>query len=499
MTVTAQQSRTRLPRVASNPSSSTSGLDALMVGRRIRQLRTAAGLTLEDLGTAVGRAPSQLSMVENGKQEPRLTLLQAIATALGVALPDLLTAQPLSRRAELEVAVERLQRDGLLSALGLRQIKVSKSVPMDVLELIVGLHSEIQRLVAEKAATPEEARRANAELRQTMRARDNYFEELEQTARRLLAAVGHTGGPLSQRIAADIAAHLGFTLHYVPDLPHSTRSVTDLKHRRIYLPHALSAAHDPRSPLLHAVAGHLLGHGEPSDYGDFLRQRVETNYLAAAMMVPEQHAVELLTQAKASRQISLEDLRDAFGVSYETAAHRFTNLATRHLGIPVHFMKVHDDGTIAKAYENDGLRFSADALGAIEGQPVCRNWAARMVFSVSDRFSPYYQYTDTVSGTYWCTARALASDEGEFSVSVGVPYPHVKWFRGRETTLRTRSQCPDESCCRQPPAELAARWAAYSWPSARPHNSMLAALPYGAFPGVDSTQVYTFLDRHAPR
>ena len=472
--------------------------DSLTVGRRIRQLRTERNLTLDDLGAAVGRAPSQISMIENGHQEPRLAVLRAIAAALDVTLIDLFAAVPLSHRNELEIALERLARDGWLERLGLPALKVRKSVPTDALELILGLHDEIQRLVALKAATPEEARRANTELRADMRGRDNYFAELEQQARRLLKAVGHGAGPLSQRVAGDIASHLGFALHYVHDLPHSTRSVTDLEHRRIYLPHAMAGGQDPRSPLLQALSGHVLGHGEPADYGDFLRQRVETNYLAAALMVPEGAAVEFLTDAKTARQISVEDLRDAFGVSYETAAHRFTNLATRHLGLRVHFLKVQDNGTISKAYENDGIRFPADPLGAVEGQPACRKWSARAVFDVPDQFSPYYQYTDTAAGTYWCTARTAAAEEGEFSVGIGVPYAQTKWFRGRETTNRSTSTCPEETCCRTPPPELAARWHGHAWPSARAHTSLLAALPYGAFPGVDTTEVYRFLERSAP-
>jgi len=62
-------------------------------------------------------------------------------------------------------------------------------------------------------------------------------------------------------------------------------------------------------------------------------------------------AVEFLREAKADHELAIDDFRDAFGVSYETAAHRFTNLATRHLGVPVHFMKVHEGGTLHKAYE----------------------------------------------------------------------------------------------------------------------------------------------------
>ncbi len=473
-------------------------VDPIVIGRRVRHLRTAHGMTLDDLGAAVGRAPSQVSLLENGRREVKVSFLQTVAGALGVGLEELLSAEPPTRRTALEVELERAQRGPLFASLDIPQVKVGRSLPTDALDALVRLQAEVRRLLTERAATPEEARRANADLRTEMRDRDNYFADLEEHARALLTAIGHPGGPLSQRATGEIAAHLGFSLHHAGDLPHSTRSVTDLRHRRIYLPHGVASQPDPRSAVLQALGSHVLGHAEPRDYGDFLRQRVETNYLAAALLVPEDDATTMLRAAKGARRLSLEDLRDAFAVTYETAAHRFTNLATRHLDIPVHFMKVHETGVLHKAYENDGVAFPSDPLGAIEGQPVCRRWTAWTVFDVDDRFSPYYQYTDTPSGTFWCTSRVQGSADGEFSVSVGVPYAHVRWFQGRETPQRGVSRCPDPACCRQPPQALADRWSGQAWPAARPHASMLATLPVGAFPGVDQTEVYAFLDRHAP-
>ena len=160
-------------------------------------------------------------------------------------------------------------------------------------------------------------------------------------------------------------------------------------------------------------------------------------------------------------------------------------------------MRVHESGTIYKAYENDGVHFPADVTGAIEGQQACRQWTARQVFAQEDKSVPYAQYTDTPSGTYWCTALTEETPAGSFSVSVGVPFAQVKWFRGRETTERATSRCPDESCCRRAPEGLAHRWSGRAWPSARTHSHLLAALPPGTFPGVDDTEVYTFLDRRA--
>ena len=93
--------------------------DRLTFGRRLRHLRRARGLTLAELGARVDRAPSALSMLENGRREPRLSLLNALAEALDVPSEELLRRDPPSRRAQLEIAIEEAQRDPVYRALGL--------------------------------------------------------------------------------------------------------------------------------------------------------------------------------------------------------------------------------------------------------------------------------------------------------------------------------------------------------------------------------------------
>jgi XRE family transcriptional regulator, fatty acid utilization regulator len=479
-----------------SPSFTEQGLDLGVFGQRLRHARRAKGLTLAELGERVGRAPSVLSLIENGRREPKLSLIEALAAALSVPTAELLRRQPPSRRAQLEIALEEAQQDPVYRDLGLPHLRVGARVPSDVIEHLLALYGELRKQRAKPTATPEEAREANAGLRAMMRERGNYFAEIEQEAAAALATAGYTGGALSQGMLLSVVSHHGFTVRYVRDLPRSARSVTDLRDRRIYLKQESIGMHTPRTILLQTLGHFVLGHSAPEDFADFLRQRVEANYFAAAVLVPEQQATVFLREAADARNLSVEDLRDVFSVSYEMAAHRFTNLATHHLGLPCHFVKNDEGGIIYKAYQNDGVVFPADATGAIEGQRMCRQWSGRQVFTADDRFSPYYQYSDTQSGTYWCAAFVDQSRERGFAITLGVPFEHSRWFRGRETMIRRTSACPDGECCQRPPAALAARWEGRAWPSARAHSHILSALPTGSFPGVDEADVFNFLERH---
>jgi len=475
----------------------TEGLDLATFGQRLRHLRRARGLTLAELGEKVGRTPSVLSLIENGRREPRLSLVEQLASALGVPVAELLKKAPPNRRAQLEIALEQAQKDPSYRALGLPQLRVGARVPTDVLEHLVGLATELRTQRSKPTATPEEAREANAALREAMRTRGNYFAEVEKAAASALERAGYSGGALSQGMLMTAVARHGFTVRFVHDLPRTVRSLTDMQSHRIYVSQESVGGHSPRTIISQALGHFLLGHDTPKDFADFLRQRVESNYFAAAMLMPESAAVPFLKAAQENRDLSIEDLTDVFSVSYEQASHRVTNLITHHLDVPCHFVKNDSSGIIYKAYANDGINFPADVSGAIEGQRMCREWSGRRVFGAADRFSPYYQYSDTPNGTYFCVAQIDPRADRGSAISLGVPFDHSRWFRGRETTVRTRSQCPDGECCQRAPLTLAERWEGNAWPSARAHSHILSALPTGAFPGVDDVDVYEFLDRHA--
>ncbi|MGO3845761.1 helix-turn-helix domain-containing protein [Agrococcus casei] len=471
--------------------------DLPLLGQRIRHFRTKAKLTLDDVASQVGLAGSQLSLFENGRREPRLSQLDSIAAALGISSSDLLVREAPSERASLELELGRLQDGPVYQRLGLPSVRAGKSVDDRVLESLVGLHRELDRRARETVATPEQARRDATTQRLDMQAANNSLPHIDDLAQEQLQSIGHENGSLTHRGVTQMANRLGFELVYVNDLPHSTRSVTDLENGKIYLPPAsIPGGHGLRSMALQAIAHRLLGHTNPATYSEFLRQRLEINYFAAATLMPKRAASDYLRRAKRDRNIAVEDFRDAFGVTHETAAMRLTNLATTELDLTLHFLRVSEDGSIVRAYVNDGLELPADAYGAIEGQFVCRNFAARLAFDMTTKATEFYQYTDTPEGTFWCSTQTGTGTDGEFSITVGVPFESAKYFRGSNTTFRRKSTCPDEKCCTRPERDLAGRWDGSAWASARMHQHVLSPLPRGRFPGVDDVELYEFLERH---
>lgn len=472
-------------------------VDVLTFGRRLRHHRKQAGLTLQQLGEMVGRPAPYLSMLENGRRQPKPEHIHDLATALGVDSDDLLASEPPSRRAALEIELERMQTDERFRPLDLPYIRPAPSLNDETLTHLVGLYRALAGGTVVGNTGQGALREANAAVYRWLRQHDGYLSDLEAVAHGILEVVGHTGdGPLSSRNLLDIAAHVGFEIEAIEDMIPGVRSVTDDLTRRIYIAQRNELrTRQARKAVLQTLAGRLLGHEQPDDIADFLRQRVETAYLAAAILVPEQAVVRRLRSAMEQRDLAIEDIKEVFYVSYEMAAWRFVNLATERLGIPSHLLVVGDDGLVVKGYANDGLPFVTDPAGGVEAQPVCRHWGAVAVFDSADKFDVHAQYTDTSAGTFLCVTHM--EPDRPFSVTVGVPFGSAQWFRHRQTTRRATSGCPDPACCRKPTPEQAARWEGQIEVSVRTQSRLLGRLAADPYPSVLERRVYDLVERHA--
>jgi hypothetical protein len=249
--------------------------------------------------------------------------------------------------------------------------------------------------------------------------------------------------------------------------------------------------------VLQTLAGFLLGHETDPDLDTFLRQRVETAYFAAAVLAPEDAVIARLSGAKDNHDIDVEDVKELFYISYEMAAWRTVNLATRHLGIRTHLIVSDSMGTVVKAYANDDAPIPRDGHGGMETQRLCRRWGARITFDSAERYGTHHQYTDTPEGTFFCTTHIEAGREPGLAVTVGVPFAEGRWFRGRDTENRQPSTCPDPGCCRTAAPNLQEKWSDKVIVSARSQSRILGLLAPDPYPELDMPEVLDLVESHS--
>ena len=379
-------------------------------------------------------------------------------------------------------------------------------MPDEILEHIIGLYSALEEdnsFTISNPNTPKNiARNSNKDLRSEMSERNNYYQEIEKIAQSILSSLDYPGsGPVSERILMDVCDHFGFSVKRAENIPQTTRSITDQREKIIYIPQRNDlSTRASRSVVLQTLGHYALNHEVADDVGTYLRQRVESNYFAAAILAPEKPAVDFLQKAYESMDISIEDLQEIFYISYEMAGHRLTNLATEHLGLTLHFLRSDDEGVVWKAYENDGVPLPQGTDGTIEGEHLCRNWGTRQAFHTQDSLSLHYQYADTPSGKYWCVTHVEADRVPYHAVTIGTTADQAKWFRGSDTKRFSTSHCPDKDCCNTPRPSVRQHWQGVAWPSARDRSNVSSGLPlparsFSRFPGVDMVEVYEFLER----
>jgi transcriptional regulator with XRE-family HTH domain len=69
---------------------SVRNLVPLRFGREVRRRRKALGITLEQLAERSGLTPNYIGTVENGRRDPSLSTINALARGLGVPTGELI-------------------------------------------------------------------------------------------------------------------------------------------------------------------------------------------------------------------------------------------------------------------------------------------------------------------------------------------------------------------------------------------------------------------------
>lgn len=83
--------------------------DSILLGRRIRTLRIAKGLTQQKLGNKADVDYKFIGEIERGNMNPSFKVLVKIAKVLDVELPEILRfEQEISDAKELEIRIRRI-------------------------------------------------------------------------------------------------------------------------------------------------------------------------------------------------------------------------------------------------------------------------------------------------------------------------------------------------------------------------------------------------------
>ena len=298
-----------------------------------------------------------------------------------------------------------------------------------------------------------------------------------------------------QGMMTELAAHFGFTVHFDSGVPDSLQSVSDLRNGRIYVPQRDTIA-DPGGP--HGrVANPRAFRSWPSRAGRISEHSFETvwkpNYFARAVLIPEHAAVQVVSRAKADFDLSIEDLKELFYVSYSMAAHRFANLITHHLDIPIHYVRAdvarHDMEGVGerRLQAAGGRRRDCDRptpLPHTSAVVRCSSLTTGTRFTTTSWVPPPVPISRS--------AHVLVDDR-DHSVTIGTPFDSSRWFRGHTTSAETTSLCPNGACCAADPS-LSAKWSSNMYASVHEQPQILAVSPAGTFPGIDPVATFEFLE-----
>ena len=83
-------------------------MDYYEIGQRIRKIRKAQGFSQEDLAEQIGISTTHMSHIETGNTKLSLSVLVALANALGVRTDDLLFEEQATTRSTMIESISQM-------------------------------------------------------------------------------------------------------------------------------------------------------------------------------------------------------------------------------------------------------------------------------------------------------------------------------------------------------------------------------------------------------
>ncbi|KNG92537.1 helix-turn-helix domain-containing protein [Pseudaestuariivita atlantica] len=384
----------------------------LYAGPKLRETRTALGLTQKAFAAKLGVSLPYLNQMENNNRPVSSTVLLALAQDFGVDIASFGSGATERLVSDLSEVLADPVFDG--DSPPAADLRLAAANAPGLAHAFLALHRAYRGTHERLASLDEALGHADAqalpspweEVRDFFHYCDNYIDAVDRAAEhaaRDWPGDGQIAGAVQARLDG-----LGVTLRLADGAP--------LRHyeadSRILTLSAQSSAETQVFQMLLQLA--MLTHGALLDATlDLARFRSDearaiariglANYFAGAALMPYGRFLE----AAGAERHDLERLARGFGASIEQVAHRLSTLQRPEArGVPFFFVRVDQAGTITKRHSATRLQFARFG-GA------CPLWNVHRAFETPGRF--LRQLAETPDGVrYFSLAREISKPGGSF-------------------------------------------------------------------------------------
>ncbi|MFV0293443.1 MAG: short-chain fatty acyl-CoA regulator family protein [Paracoccus sp. (in: a-proteobacteria)] len=396
--------------------------EKLIIGQRLKILRTTLGLTQAQMAEQLGVSASYITLIESDQRPASAKLLMRLAQVYDLNVAELAPDTDAQLAADFEAALKDpvLEAEGVSRAEVEAVLQASPKIAASLVRLQSRLGDALMRRQADESSLPDHGKaealtqiaKPVEQVRDWFYENRNYIDALDQVAE------GIADENKLHRDGSGIALHGLLAAHSIR-IRRLPASVMGGSLRR-YDPHRkellLSELLDVASRRFQmAVLIARLNYQDLIDEimseaafdGDAARSLARVslaNYFAAALLMPYQPFLA----ACESERYDIELISHRFGTSFEQTAHRMTTLQRQEArGIPFFFVRVDRAGNVSK-------RFSAGRFPFSRFGGTCPLWNIHSAFETPERIQT--QLIRMPEGArYFSIARTVTRVGGSFA------------------------------------------------------------------------------------
>lgn len=362
----------------------------LLIGPRVKRLRTGLGLTQADFARRLDVSATYVNLIERNQRPVSAAVLLKLAEEFDINVSDLAQDHD-------AVLVDELQNALRDPVFGDTQISKSELEDLvgtspDTIKAMLRLHERYRQLALstysdanpladrEKVELLEESARPVEAVRQFMHEENNYFPTLDEAAARFNAELTGSGKYIDIAVLERLEQKHGLRVRTLPSsaMPSSFRffdrhrsgiDISELLHptgRRFQLAFQLVLIE------YHDLIEGVIDSAGFTDEGAVGLARVSlANYFAAALLMP----YDAFLKACKDTRYDVDLLSHRFNTSFEQTAHRLTTLQKPGAaGIPFFFIRIDTAGNVSK-------RFSAGQFHFSKFGGACPKWNIHQTFA----------------------------------------------------------------------------------------------------------------------